>query len=163
MRDRVWTELTQAKHSEAFASLYAEQQRIYLKWFNMGVLVFSTGGVMGWAIWDNVPLVSCIIIATVSLFRLLQPHIIMTEKQISNIDIIGSFYTDYYNKLERLWFDIEHGSLKNEAIKGKFFKLKETESKINNLVNETIKTKPKRLVNKAGQNSIVYFKRTFKT
>lgn len=163
MRDRIWTELTQAKHNEEFASVYADQQRINLKWFNMGVLVFSTGGVMGWTIWSSFPLIACIIIATVSLLRLLQPHIIMTEKQISNIDIICKFYFCYYNKLERLWFDNEHKSIDTEAVKAKFFEIKDTESDVASLVNETIRTKPKRLVNKAGQNSITYLKRTFNT
>jgi hypothetical protein len=163
MRDRIWTELTQAKHNEEFASLYAERQRTNLKWFNIGVLVFSTGGVMGWTIWDNFPLLACIIIASVSLLRLIQPHIISTEKQISNIDTISNFYFGYYNKLERLWYDNEQKTLSNEAVKSKFFKIKETESELTSLINDTIRTKPKRLVDKAGQHSIAYFSRTFKT
>ena len=163
MRDRIWTELTQAKHNEEFASVYAEQQRTNLKWFNVSVLVFSSGGVMGWAIWDSLPFIACIIIAMVSLIRLLQPHIIMTEKQISNIDIISNFYISYYNKLERLWFDNEHKSIDTEAVKARFFEIKDTESEMTSLVNETIRTKPKRLVDKAGNNSINYLKRTFNT
>ncbi len=161
MRDRIWTELTQAKHNEEFASLYAERQRKILKFFNIGVLVFSTGGVMGWAVWDNFPLLACIIIAFVSLLRLLQPHIISTEKQISNIDTISDFYFNYYNKLERLWYDSEHKSIDKEAVKAQFFEIKETESKMTSLVNDTIRTKPKRLVDKAGKYSNDYFKRTF--
>ena len=161
MRDRIWTELTQAKHNEEFASLYAESQRTNLKWFNIGVLVFSTGGVMGWTIWENFPLLACIIIASVSLLRLIQPHIISTEKQISNIDTITNFYFCYYNKLERLWFDNEHKSLDKEAVKAKFFEIKETESEVTSLVNESLRTKPKRLISKARQNSINYLQRTF--
>lgn len=92
MRNRIWTELTQSKFNEEFASLYADQQRSILRYFNIGVLIFSTAGIMGWKIWDNFPLVSCIIISTVSLLRLVQPQLIMTEKQISNLDTIQKFY-----------------------------------------------------------------------
>ena len=40
MRNRIWTEMTQAKHNEEFASLYAERQRKVLRYFNIGVLIF---------------------------------------------------------------------------------------------------------------------------
>jgi hypothetical protein len=163
MRNRIWTELTQAKHNEEFASIYAEQQRTNLKWFNISILVFSTGGIMGWAVWENLPLVACIIISAVSLLRLLQSHIIMTERQISNLDSIGNFYANYYNKLERLWYDNEHGSIDTEMLKTKFFKIKATEASMTTLVNETIRTKPKRLVAKTDQFTRNYLKQTFNT
>jgi hypothetical protein len=161
MRNRIWTELSQAKHNEEFATVYAEQQRKNLKYFDMGVLIFSTGGIMGWPIWNGLSLVSCVIISAVSLLRLLQPHIIMTEKQISNIDAICKFYINYYNELERLWFDNEQKSQDTEAVKSRFFEIKQSESELTSLISETIRTKPKRLIKIARENSINYLKMTF--
>jgi hypothetical protein len=163
MRDRIWTELTQAKHSLEFTYLYADRQRKYLRYFNVLILVFSTGGVMGWRIWDNAPALSCLIIATISLIRLLQPQLIMTEKQISNLDTISKFYTLYYNKLERLWFDTEDDSLNQSSAKDEFFKILQTESEVSALINETIRTKPKSLISKAKLHSDQYFKLSFNT
>lgn len=163
MRDRIWKELTQAKFNSEFASIYADKQRSSLRYFNICILIFSGGGVMGWSFWDGLPLLSCIIIASVSLLRLLQPHIIMNDKQISNLDNINKFYFNYYNKLERLWYDLEHNTLDNESCKNFFFEIKQSEDGINQIVNETIRSKPKKLIVEAKNNSDNYFKLTFNT
>ncbi len=161
MRERIWTELTQAKFNVEFTALYADRQRAILRYFNMGILVFSTGGVMGWRIWDNAPVLACILIALISLFRLIQPHLIMNEKQLLNLDHIYKFYFDYYNKLERLWFDLEHDTVDEQGCKDIFFEIKNQEADINQIVNETIRTKPKRLVMMASEYSNNYFKQSF--
>lgn len=163
MRDRIWTELTQAKHNDEFNGLYSDRQRTWLRYFNIGVLIFSAGGVMGWTVWDGLPLAACVIIAAVSLLRLIQPHIIMTDKQISNLDTIQKFYADYYNKLERLWFDFEADRINDQQAADLFFDIRATENEIMQLVNDTIRTKPKSLVAKAKINSDEFFKRVFNT
>ena len=163
MRDRIWNELTQAKFNSEFATLYAEKQRVYLRRFNVFILVFSGGGVMGWTLWKDFPLASCIIIASISLIRLLQPHLIMNDKQISNLDSISRFYFNYYNKLERLWYDLEHSTIDNELAKESFFEIKHSEDEINQTINETIKSKPQKLVKESKENSDNYFKLIFNT
>ncbi len=163
MRNRIWTELTQAKLNVEFTALYSERQRAILRYFNIFILVFSSGGIMGWRIWDNAPLLSCGLIAIMSLLRLIQPHLIMTDKQLSNIESIYKFYFDYYNRLERLWYDVEQGTLDNETIKSRFFEIKGLEVDINETINETIRTKPKKLIQKATNFSNEYFKLSFNT
>ncbi|MEI7503363.1 MAG: hypothetical protein WCI31_06160 [Prolixibacteraceae bacterium] len=163
MRDRIWTELTQAKFNVVFAGLYAERQRMVLRYFNISMLVFSAGGVVGWKIWDNVPFYACILIGIISLFRLVSPQLIMSEKQILNLDAISSFYFNYYNLLERLWFDNEDESMDRDSIKVTFFKIKESEADINGIVNDTLRSKPKTLISKAKVISDNYFKSTFNT
>jgi hypothetical protein len=163
MRERIWTELTQAKFNVEFAGLYADRQRSLLRYFNIFVLVFSAGGVMGWSFWDNFPLIACILIGAVSLLRHIQPQLIMTEKQIINLDTISKFYFNYYNNLEKLWYDNEDEQIDNQTLKSEFFKIKNSESEINSLVNETIRTKPKKLVKKSKEYSDQYFKLSFNT
>ncbi len=163
MRDRIWNELVQAKFNIEFATLYAERQRLYLRRFNILVLFFSTGGVMGWSFWDGIPLLSCVIIAVISLLRLLQPHIIMNDKQISNLDSISKFYFNYYNKLEKLWYDYEYETIDFEKTKKLFFNIKASEEAINQIVNETLKSKPKDLITESKLNADNYFQLIFKT
>lgn len=163
MRNRIWIELTQAKFYVEFTSLYCDRQRSILRYFNLGVLAFSTGGVMGWAFWGNMPLVACCIISTISLLRLVQPQLIMSDKQIQNLDSIYKFYFDYYNKLERLWFDFEHGAIDSETAKAQFFEIKDSEGSINAIVNETVRTKPNSLIKRAKCYSDEYFKLSFNT
>ena len=138
MRNRIWNELTQSKHNIEFISLYTNRQRFILRLFNIGVLAFSSAGIMGWGIWDKMPLVSCIIIAVISLVRLLQPHLVMNEKQLKGLDNIHKFYTDYYNKLEKMWYDFENERITEEQATKTFFKLKKTELNIDSVVSETI-------------------------
>ena len=163
MRDRIWTELTQAKFNVEFAALYSNRQRTLLRYFNIFVLIFSTGGAMGWKYWDNFPLVACILIGIVSLLRHLQPQLIMSESQIIKLDTISKFYFEFYNKLERLWYDSEDKSISPDQIKVEFFKIKDSESEINGITDEIIKSRPKKLVKKAKEYSDKYFKLSFKT
>ena len=163
MRNRIWTELTQAKHNIEFATLYSDQQRLVLRVFNMGVLVFSSAGIMGWKVWEHLPVIACGIIATVSLIRLLQPHLIMNEKQLRNLDDIHRFYSDYYNDIEKLWFDFEAERITEEDTTNSFFSLKKKETEINPIIAETIRSKPKYIVKKCKAHSDQYFNQVFNT
>lgn len=163
MRNRIWTEITQSKHNIEFTSLYTDRQRLLLRIFNLGVLAFSSSGIMGWGIWDKLPLIACVIIALISLLRLLQPHFIMNEKQLKNLDDIHRFYTDYYNRVEKLWYDFEADRVTEEQATKDFFKLKKLETNINPIIAETIRDKPKSITKKAKQYSDDYFKQVFNT
>lgn len=163
MRNRIWTELAQSKHNIEFTSLYSDRQRFILRIFNMGILAFSSAGIMGWKIWDNLPLIACVIIAGISLLRLLQPQLIMNEKQLKNLDDIHRFYADYYNRIEKLWYDFESNRINEEQATNAFFKLKKLETDINPIIAETIRSKPKGIVKKCKKNSDEYFNQVFNT
>ncbi len=163
MRNRIWAELTQAKHNIEFATLYSDQQRFVLRVFNIGVLAFSSAGIMGWKVWQHMPLVACVVIAIISLLRLLQPHLIMNEKQLKNLDDIHRFYADYFNQIEELWFDFESDRLTEEQATKHFFEFKKRETDINPIIAETIRNKPRRIVSKSKLHSDQYFKQVFNT
>jgi hypothetical protein len=163
MRNRIWTELTQAKHNVEFATLYSDHQRFVLRVFNICILTFSSAGIMGWKVWQNLPLIACVVIAILSLLKLLQPHLIMNEKQLKSLDDIHRFYADYYNQIEKLCYDFESGRLPEERATKQFFKLKKRETEINPIIAETIRNKPKRIVNKCKLHSDQYFNQVFNT
>jgi hypothetical protein len=162
MRDRIWVELTQTKHDTEFLALYSERQRVVLRWFNIGILIFSSGGAMGWTIWDKVPVVACIIIAVVSLLRLLQPHLIMTDKLLNNLDRINSFYFDKYNQIEKLWFDFEADRIDEQEASKRFYNLLDTCKEFSSILDETVREKPKSLIKKAKKYSDDYLNQVFK-
>ena len=161
MRERIWRELVQAIHNTEFACLYAKEQRKYLTWFNISILVFSSGGVLGWPIWNEFAVVTSVIVALMSLIRLVQPHFIMNDKQLSNLDKIYTFYSNYRNELEKLWFDFEEARCDSEKAHKRFYNLKETEKEISITVNETVRKEPKKLVNLARKHSIDYISQVF--
>ena len=161
MRNRIWAELTQSKHNIEFTSTYSDRQRFVLRIFNMGILAFSSAGIMGWKIWENLPLIACIVIAGISLLKLFQPHLIMNEKQLKNLDDIHRFYADYHNRIEKLWYDFDSNRITEEQATNAFFKLKKLETNINPIIAETIRSKPKGIVKKCKKNSDEYFKQVF--
>ncbi|WP_295811489.1 hypothetical protein [uncultured Apibacter sp.] len=161
MRNRIWSELTQSKHNIEYICLYIDHQNLKLKIFNIFTLLFSSAGIMGWKFWDYMPVIACIIIAIVSLLKLIQPHLIPTEKEIKDLDSIHNFYEDYYNKLEKLWYTFENEIINEEKATKEFYYIKKTELTINSLVNNVLKSKPKKLINKAKESSDSYFEQTF--
>lgn len=163
MRNRIWAELTQSKHNIEFLSAYSDRQRFFLRIFNMGILAFSSAGIMGWRMWENLPLIACIVIAGISLLRLLQPHLIMNEKQLKNLDDIHRFYVDYYNRVEKLWYDFDSDRITEEQATKAFFKFKTLETDINPVIAETIRSKPTGIVKKCKKNTDAYFEQVFNT
>jgi hypothetical protein len=161
MKDRLWNELTQCKHHHIYCVLLIAYQRRLLNIFNMLILAFSSAGIMGWAFWQNLPLVSCVIVTGVSLLKLLSPHLVPSEKQIDKLDQVTDFYCDYYNKLEQLWMNHYNERLPDEEAQNMFYELKNTERTINKTVNEIVKRTNKSILQKADKESTNYFKRTF--
>jgi hypothetical protein len=161
MRERLWNELTQCKHHHIYCVLLIAYQRRLLNIFNITVLAFSSAGIMGWTIWKEVPLIACIIVATISLLKLLSPHIVPSEKQIDKLDRVTDFYFDYYNKMEQLWLNHYNYRLNDEEAQKQFYKLKDSERAINKVVNEIVKRTNKSILKKTDLEANNYFKRTF--
>ena len=87
----------------------------------------------------------------------------MGEKQIMSLDDIHKFYFDYYNRLEKLWFDFESSRIDEAIAAEKFYELKNSEGGINSTVNEIIRSQPKEIVAKAKMHTESYLKIVFKT
>jgi len=142
---RIWMELSQAKENEIFASLLAMRQKRYLNWFNIFIIITSTSGVMSWNIWENAPLIASAIVAVSSLLKQMQNNIIFDEDKISKIITIQNFYSDYYNKLERLFYNYYNNKITDDEAAERFYEIKDSESEINQTVNETIIQHPKKI------------------
>lgn len=163
MRTRLWYELAQAKYNDRYICLLIGRQRQILNGFNMVVAVFSTAGIMGWKFWDNLPVVACGIIAAISLIKLVQPHLIPSDKQIEKLDKVADFYFDFYLKLEALWFDHENELITNKIMQDKFQELKQSEREINKIINEIHKKPNKHISIKAQNECDIFFQKAFNT
>jgi hypothetical protein len=161
MRNRLWNELTQAKHNAEYASIYLDRQKQIANIFNITILVFSTSGILGWKVWDRFPVIACAIVSGLSLLKLIQPHLIMSEKQLLKLDRIHIFYCDHFIKLEKLWHDLEDEDYSEKEVKEELYQVLESEIPISKELNGILLKKPKRLVRKAKQVSDDYFERVF--
>lgn len=161
MRERVWYELAQAKHNHLYCMFILAYRRKVLNIFNIVILGFSSAGIMGWAFWKDFPLIACIIVSSISLLKLISPHIIPSDKQIDKLDETTDFYFDYFNRLECLWFDFNSKKIDENQLQTQFYKIKNTEKKVNKSVNEIIKSHNQKLIKKAEIESNNYLTRTF--
>ena len=161
MRERLWCELGQVKHNHFYCVFLIAKQRRLLNYFNMIILVFSSAGIMGWGFWKEIPFVACIIVAVISLLKLLAPHIIPSDKQIDKLDQVTDFYFDYFNKLEQIWLDHYNYRFTDEEIQTRFYALKDTEREISKVVNEIIKSTNNKIYKRADAETRNYLKQTF--
>ncbi len=161
MRNRIWFELCQAKHNQRYCILLLAYRRRLLNLFTILILTFSGAGVMGWALWKEFPLIACIIISIIQLLRLLQPHLIPTEKQVDKLDSVVDFYFDYCNELEKIWMDYERDKCNDDEAQNSFYTLKASEKQINKSVSELIKMTNKKILIKAEQETREYLKNNF--
>ena len=162
MRERLWNEIGQTKHNHFYCCYLLARHRRVLSYFNMAVLAFSSAGIMGWALWREFPLISCIIVSGISLLKLLSPHFIPSEKGIDKLDQVTDFYFDYYNKMEQLWLNHYNYRLTDEEAQTEFYALKGTERDINKTVNEIVKSTNKDIYKRADQETRNYLTRNFK-
>ncbi|MFD2871440.1 hypothetical protein ACFS5N_03100 [Mucilaginibacter ximonensis] len=161
MRTRIWDELTQSKHHEYYCVFLLAKQKQLLNYFNMFTLALSSAGVMGWTIWKSFPLMACIIISTVQLLKLLQVHLIPSDKQIEKLDLISDFYFDYYNNIEKLWHDYENERITDEEAQEKYYQIKTSEKEVNKVIKEIIKSVNKKIKEKADVETSGYLVRNF--
>jgi hypothetical protein len=138
MRNILWNELARAKFNEIYASLLIGHYRYWLNAINLIIVFFSTAGVMGWNIWNIVPFIACVIIAVISLLKLVMPYLIPSEKQIEKYDKIADFYCDFYLKLEYIWFSFENNRISEEEMQQQYYDLKQNEREINKLISQSL-------------------------
>ena len=163
MRSRLWYELAQAKYNEEYTCNLIGYQWNILNFFNLVITIFSTTGIMGWKFWNNLPALACAIIALISIAKLVQPHLLPSDKQIEKLDKVSDFYYDFYLKLEKLWFDSENDRINDTELLHEFQKLKQTEREINRIVNEIHKSTNKKLAKKSQIECDNFFQRAFYT
>lgn len=161
MRDRIWTEIKQAKKNHFYCIFLVAHKRRWLHIFNIMMLIFSGAGVMGWKFWESLPIVACAIIAIIQLLRLIQTHIVPSEKEIEKLNYIIDFYFKYYNKLEKLWMDSEFERINELEAQEKFYELKNSEKAINKSINEVVKWVNHSISKKSETETIKYIKSIF--
>lgn len=136
MRNKVWYELLQARHSIEYCTLYCGFMRDCNKWFNAVVLVFSTSGIFGWAIWKSYPVIACILIAIMQLLKLILPNFIFSDKEFKQLDEIQEFYYSLALKLDKLWHELNTDKIDEDSATQQYYILKEQEQGVIRKLNE---------------------------
>lgn len=160
-RNRLWYDLAQAKFNEIYLCHIITSKRRLLNTFNILLAVFSTAGVMGWKVWEYAPFIACIIVAVISLLKLIQPYIIPSDKQLEKLDKVCDFYCDSYLKLDQIFYEFESGTIPEFEARKKFMEIKQKEREINLIINEVHRKKSKKYSELASAESKVFINRVY--
>lgn len=139
---------------------YLGLQKTKRKWYKIFTLTFSTGGVLGWPLWEYAPIIACILITVMQLVTLLENHIVPSDQDIENVADLRNKYITYFNKLEKLWTDLEKKVIDEHTAREQFYHLRQfiwtdIEAKDNELnINDNVKS----LKSKADTQTRNYFK-----
>ena len=158
MDEKLWYEFVHTKYGDCYLSLYLSRQNSIRKWVKILTLIFSTSGILGWRIWKQpeVTEVSCILIAIVQLFHLIENQIVRSDSEIAKIIELRALYFKQCNKLEQLWIEFRAGRLDEKPVADEFFKLRDEAAKIEKLDDNLNIKQRKKLMNKAHKQTINY-------
>ncbi len=158
---RIWKELGQAKFNDEYLCLLISHKRTLIKWYNVTILIFSGSGILGWTFLKIPTTWACIIVAVISLLKLLEVEIIPSEKTIDKINKGIRFYTQHYLNMERVWYGYETEKVSESDSLDKLQELCISEIEMNDTINEFHSKPIKRLKRKAIILCDNYFKTTF--
>jgi hypothetical protein len=127
MRNKLWYELAQSRHGFEYLALFLDVQKRRRKWFKISIIVFSTGGIMGWKLWEYAPQVACAVIAVVELFQLIENQIILKDDKFEKFSDLRTKYLEYSNHLEKLWLEYDNESKTENEVRDIYFQLRNNE------------------------------------
>lgn len=133
MNDKIWHELVHYKYGDDYLILYIDRLKTSRKVTNILTLVFSASGVFSWTFWVFIPVITSGLIAGIQLFKLIENHIIPSEKDIEQVELLRNKYFDYWNKVEQLWNDYKQKRITEEIASKSFYKLRNEAKEIEEL------------------------------
>jgi len=161
MEEKLWYDFVHTKYGDCYLCHYLSAQKNLRKWAKILTLLFSTSGVLGWTVWKSAPIVSCILVAIVQLFHLIENQIILSESDISKIVDLRTLYLKQCNKIEKLWVDFTAGEMTDKQVTTAFFKLRDDAMKIEALDNKLNIKHRKNLMKKANIETNNYIKQYY--
>jgi len=156
MEEKLWYEFVHVKYGDCYLCHYLSVQKSLRKWVKILTLIFSTSGILGWTVWKQAPIVSCVLVAIVQLFHLVENQVILSEADITKLAELRNMYLKQCNKLEKLWIDYRSSRLSEEKVTDAFFKLREGAQKIEALDNKLNVKKRKKLMDRANSETNDY-------
>jgi hypothetical protein len=144
IRNKIFEEIKTA-HSRVLCLLwYTDQRRKWNRWYEFFIAIFASGGFFGYMLSNYAPLIATGVIAFVSTLKALFPQFMQSEKELCDLDGLAVFYDSYENKLDRLFYQLDHDELTENEAAEKIFTLREQSSEKQALMNKLIRDIPKK-------------------
>jgi len=125
MEKKIWYELVQIKYGETYLAKYLMRQYSIQKIIRILTILFSGAGIFGWEIWKPIAWFALIIISLIQIISLLKNEIGRNDKDLIEIAELRNLYTQYFNKLEKLWSRFDVKEIKDQIAREEFYALRE--------------------------------------
>lgn len=127
MRERIWDELAQSKFHLDYLCLYVKKLSRQNKFVDNVVLFSSLIGIFSWYKLGEYSIFWSLLLAGISIFRMMKSKFFPTEQEISTLNSVCDFYIDHVRKLENLWLNYESGKCSDIDVEAQFEKLRDEE------------------------------------
>jgi hypothetical protein len=159
MEQIIWNELYRLKYHERYLSLYLDVIKDRRKWFQIVMLLFSTGGVMGWALWEYAPIIGAGVASIVQIVSLFHDRIVMSDADMGRVMDLRMLHISVFNRMERLWVEMKEG--KAGSFSGRFYDLRNEMADIHQLDNRIDLPTKRRIIAQASIQAKQYLEDYF--
>jgi hypothetical protein len=157
MKNKIWYDMVHTKYGSIYLALYLHRQKAIRKWATIMTLIFSGSGVFGWTIWTTIPVICCVLVSAIQLFRLIENKIILSDEEISKIGNLLTRYNAQFNELEKLWGAFFNEKITEDEATEQFYKLRQISAGIDADDNKLhINGKIKKLADEANKKTTDY-------
>lgn len=162
-RSRIWEELKQAKVNIICIQEYTDKKRRYNRYFTAFVAISASMGVVINPLVDNFAFYTSIAIGLISIIKSIMPNFLQQEEELLELDGLHSFYSQYMNTLEKIWYEFDHQIRDERDTMEMFFKQKNTECDKGAILNKGIRNIPTRFQKRIDQKASEYINRVYFT
>lgn len=160
MREKIWYELVQLKFGEIYLAHYLTKQKKNKKYFKIVTLIFSSGGVLSWSIWQNgfLAVIACAIVAVIQIFNLIENQLILNDRDIEKIADLRNMYLEQLKNMEHLWERFNSENISESEVTNEYYQLKKFSIEIEAMDNGLEIQKLEKIINVSDKEVRDYLK-----
>jgi len=123
-QERFWRELDQLRIHATYVEGYYEKTVRTDRFVNMVLAVASSGGIAGWAVWNEYHYVWAFIVATSQVINAVKGYL-PYSKRLKALNALSAELESQFLSMENHWFNVAEARLNDEEIHKLHMKLKE--------------------------------------
>lgn len=133
---RIWNELVMAKHYTLCISKYTSRQRKINQWVDIVIVSLSILSIVGYYFHPCIPIGGVVITLIWKYAKSIFPFFKQSEKELTELDALHTFYESYLNRLEHFWYLQYNSKIDDDVLMSLFFREKESEANKKALLNK---------------------------
>lgn len=128
MTNRIWEELCETVFQNYYLIEFVDRQKRILNFLEVGALIFSIVGIIGWYKFPQNYLLWSVLLITIQLVIFYRSKFLTNQGEIAILEIVGNFYQEQKIELERLWQDLYSENINEKQAEKRFRAIQEKEA-----------------------------------